>query len=232
MSIPSYQRMKRPILEYLASAQKSVKLAVLRKELAKKLCITTEELKEFLSSGGNRFSNRANSAVREMKDAGLVETPKRGYYKITQSGRSKLRNSGGNERRSEQVEKVGAGGHKVALGNEEIISSLIDMAVEGWRFSRLFSRVINKLDASEASRYMNQLRYFQKKISGNLEDNGLKMVDVEGQVYDPGIAASALNITDFKPDDYLVVNQMVEPIIMDSEGVRKTGTVILKKVEK
>ncbi|MCY4052797.1 MAG: winged helix-turn-helix domain-containing protein [Hyphomicrobiales bacterium] len=232
MSIPSYQKMKHPILEYLADAQGAVKLSVLRKELAKKLDITAEESKECLASGGSRFSNRANWATWEMKDAGLVESPKRGYYKITQSGRNEFRNSGGTPSKSEQVEKEDAHNHKIAPDNEKIASSLIDMAVEGWRFSRLFSRVVNKLDASEASRYMNQLRYFQKKVSGNLEDNGLKIVDVEGQAYDPGIAVSALNIADFGPDDHLVVNQMVEPIIMDSEGVRRTGTVMLKKVEK
>ena len=110
-------------------------------------------------------------------------------------------------------------------------SSLIDMAVEGWQFSRLFSRVIDKLDAGEAPQYKSKLRYFEKKINNNLEDNGLKIVNVEGHAYDPGIAASALNITDFGPDDNLIVDQMVEPIIMDSEGVCKTGVVMLKKAK-
>ena len=46
--------------------------------------------------------------------------------------------------------------------NEQMEQSLIEMAVESWRFARLFSRVVNKLDAGESSRYVNQLRYFQK----------------------------------------------------------------------
>lgn len=108
--------------------------------------------------------------------------------------------------------------------------SLVEMAVESWRFSRLFSRVVNKLDAGEASRYVNQLRYFVKKVEENLEAIGLKLVNVEGQLFDPGMAASALNIGDFGPDDQLLVDQMVEPIIMGPEGVRRPGTVTLRKV--
>jgi hypothetical protein len=45
--------------------------------------------------------------------------------------------------------------------NNQLEDSLIDMAVESWRFSRLFARVMNKLDAGEAARYANQVRYFQ-----------------------------------------------------------------------
>ncbi len=108
--------------------------------------------------------------------------------------------------------------------------SLIDIAVECWRFSRLFSRVVSKLDAGESGRYVNQLRYFQKKLEESLEASGLRLVNVEGQPFDPGMAASALNIEDFGPDEELLVDQMVEPIIMGPEGLRKSGTVMLRKV--
>lgn len=108
--------------------------------------------------------------------------------------------------------------------------SLIDIAVESWRFARLFGRLVSKLDAGEGSRYINQLRYFQKKLEDSLEASGMKIVNVEGHPFDPGIAASAINIGDFGPDDILLVDQMVEPIIMGSEGLRKQGTVMLRKV--
>jgi len=120
--------------------------------------------------------------------------------------------------------------NKQEVTNDQLEQSLIDVAVESWRFARLFSRVVNKLDAGEATRYVNQLRYFQKKVEESLEASGLKIVNVEGQPFDPGIAASALNIGDFGPDDELLVDQMVEPIIMGPEGLRKQGTVMLRKV--
>lgn len=115
--------------------------------------------------------------------------------------------------------------------NHTVEQSLIDIAVESWRFSRLFGKVITKLDAGESGRYINQLRYFQKSVEENLDSSGLKLVNVEGQPYDAGMAASALNIGDFGPEDMLLVDQMVEPIIMGPNGLRKEGTVMLRKVE-
>jgi hypothetical protein len=120
----------------------------------------------------------------------------------------------------------------VELGDtkDQLESSLIEIAVESWRFSRLFARVVNKLDAGESARYVNQLRYFQKKVEESLEASGLKFVNVEGKPFETGMAASALNIGDFGPDDDLLVDQMVEPIIMGRDGLRKQGTVMLRKV--
>ena len=119
----------------------------------------------------------------------------------------------------------------VCTSDDQLEQSLIDIAVESWRFSRLFGKVVSRLDAGESGRYINQLRYFQKKVEENLESSGLKLVNVEGHPYDAGIAASALNLGDFGPDDVLLVDQMVEPIIMGPNGLRKEGTVMLRKVE-
>lgn len=114
---------------------------------------------------------------------------------------------------------------------EKLEGSLIDIVIEGWRFARVFTRLINKVDAGECARYINQVRYFQKKLEENLEAGGLKLVNIEGQIFDSGMAASALNIGDFGPDDVLVVDHMIEPIIMGTNGLRKQGTVMLKKVQ-
>ena len=114
---------------------------------------------------------------------------------------------------------------------EQMERSLIDIAVESWRFSRVFARLVNKLDAGEGSRYVNQIRYFQKRVEESLDASGLKLVNVEGHQFDPGMAASAINIGDFGPEDVLVVEQMLEPIIMGPEGLLKTGTVVLRRVE-
>lgn len=113
--------------------------------------------------------------------------------------------------------------------SELLERSLIEVAVENWRLARLFARVINKLDAGQQARYANQLRYFQNKIEEHLEAAGFKLVSVEGQAFDPGIAASAVNIADFGPDEPLLVEQMVEPIVMGTDGLKRQGTVLLRK---
>ncbi len=107
---------------------------------------------------------------------------------------------------------------------------LLELAVEGWRFARHFSRVLSKLDAGEGARHANQVRYFVKRIEETLEVAGMRLVNLEGQGYDPGLPATALNIEDFAPEDRLYVDQMLEPVIMGPHGLIKTGTVMLKKV--
>lgn len=63
--------------------------------------------------------------------------------------------------------------------HDRLEQSLIEVAVESWRFSRLFGKVVNKLDAGEAGRYLSQLRYFQKKVEDNLASSGLRLVNVD-----------------------------------------------------
>jgi hypothetical protein len=116
------------------------------------------------------------------------------------------------------------------IDSKALIKSVIDMAIQSWRFGRVFERVVIKLDAKEQSRYQGQLRWFIKKIEETLTEAGVRIVNVEGHPFDPGVAATPLNIEEFEAGDTLVVDQMLEPIIMGDEGVIRTGTVILRKV--
>lgn len=106
----------------------------------------------------------------------------------------------------------------------------LDLAIESWRFAKLFARVTTKMDLNEANRYSNQLRFFQKRLDDSLLAIDMKIVNLEGQLYDPGMAASPLNIADFGPDDKLMVDQMVEPLIMGPDGIVKSATVMLTLV--
>ena len=115
--------------------------------------------------------------------------------------------------------------------SETLTKSLLDIAVESWRFIRRFDRILMKLDAGEQGRYRGQSRWFQRKLEDSLTDAGVWIVNVEGQSFDPGIAATPLNIEEFGSEDALVVDQMLEPIIMGPEGVVRTGTVTLRKVD-
>ncbi|MCM8627091.1 hypothetical protein [Accumulibacter sp.] len=112
---------------------------------------------------------------------------------------------------------------------EGLEKTLLDLVVESWRFAKLFQRLLTKVDAGEGSRYINQYRYYLKRLDDCLSQAGFHVANVEGHPYDVGMAASALNIGDFGPDDALLVDQMVEPIIMGPEGLVRSGTVMLRK---
>jgi len=83
--------------------------------------------------------------------------------------------------------------------NEQMEQSLIDLAVESWRFSRLFGKVVSKLDAGESGRYINQLRYFQKKVEENLDSNGLKLVKRRGAALRRGDGGIRLELGRLRP---------------------------------
>jgi hypothetical protein len=113
---------------------------------------------------------------------------------------------------------------------ERLSNSLEEIVVEAWRFSRLFQTLLFKIDGGEQSRYRNQFRYFIKKLEDGLAAANLRIVNLEGQEFDPGIAATALNLGDFDDDIPLVIDQMIEPVIMGPNGLVRSGTVILRKV--
>ena len=113
---------------------------------------------------------------------------------------------------------------------EAVTKSMLDLAVEAWRFGRAIDRLLVKLDEGEQRRHQRQLRWFQKKVQESLDAVEMRIVSIEGEVFDTGMAATPLNIEDFGSDDTLVVDQMLEPIVMGPEGVVRTGTVTLKKV--
>lgn len=110
--------------------------------------------------------------------------------------------------------------------------ALQTVATEAWRLERVCDRLLQKLPAMEQRRYEGRLRWFRKQLNGALADAGMRLVCIEGQLFEAGTAATALNIEDFCPGDELVVDKMIEPIIMTSNGdVLQMGTVTVRKVQ-
>jgi hypothetical protein len=114
---------------------------------------------------------------------------------------------------------------------EDMRDAVVSMAVESWRFAKVFDRLLTKLDAGEQNRYNSQFRWFIKKVEEALEAAQLRIVNIEGHPFDPGVAATPLNIEEFDTNIKLMVDQMLEPIIMGREGLIRTGIVTLRKVE-
>ena len=114
----------------------------------------------------------------------------------------------------------------------KIKNNLVVIASELHRFKGVFTKSISKLDLDEQNKYASQFQWFSKKVTKALDDAGIKVVTLDGQLYDPGIAVTPLNIEDFEAEDILYVAQTMEPIIMQDNAVIKTGTVILGRAEK
>jgi hypothetical protein len=110
-------------------------------------------------------------------------------------------------------------------------SALVNVCVESWRFVKVYERLLSKLDVTEAQRYVGQVRYFQKQIQDNLAAVELRQVDFDDQPFDAGLPVTAINLSEFSPDDVLVVEQTIEPAILGENGLVRMGSVTVKKAE-
>jgi hypothetical protein len=110
--------------------------------------------------------------------------------------------------------------------------SLLDIAVEEYRMREVLLTMINKLNPIEAPRFESRCRYFSKEVEKAIENSGFRIVDVEnfiGKPFDPGMAVMPLNIKDFDARDELLIQQIIEPVIMEGEKVARVGTVKLRR---
>lgn len=114
--------------------------------------------------------------------------------------------------------------------SEKSAEALLSLARDSWRFARTFGRLLLRLDAVEQKRLVAQYDFYLKQLEEHLASAGLRLINLEGQPFDPGMAATPINLGDFAADDRLVVDQMLEPVIMTAGGsIKKMGTVLLRK---
>jgi restriction system protein len=86
MAIPDYQSIMLPLLQLAADKQEH-KMNEVTDALADQLELSDEERKVLIPSGTQAlFYNRVGWARTYLVKAGLLETPRRGYIKITDSG--------------------------------------------------------------------------------------------------------------------------------------------------
>lgn len=114
----------------------------------------------------------------------------------------------------------------------ELQASLVSIASEMFRFQHVFEKIVSRLEIDEQKKYLSQYAWFSKRVYQALDLAGLRLIDITGELYDPGMAVSALNLEDFDANDTLFVVQMMEPIIMCGTEIAKIGTVILGRIER
>lgn len=84
--IPKYEAMMLPLLQYLSDG-KEHSLSEIHDALAENFKLTDDERRELLSSGLQPvFRNRVSWAKTYLKNAGLLTSPKRAHFKITDKG--------------------------------------------------------------------------------------------------------------------------------------------------
>ncbi len=90
MSIPDYQTLMRPLLQFASDGEEhSSRSAV--EHLAQECGLSEDDRRQLLPSGQQPlFDNRVGWARTYLKQAGLLESTKRGFFRITSRGREVL----------------------------------------------------------------------------------------------------------------------------------------------
>lgn len=90
MAVPDFQSLMLPVLRIL-KASHELSPAAIRAAAATEFGLSEDDLKELLPSGRQTtFVNRVAWALAYLKQAGIVESPRRGSYRITERGREVL----------------------------------------------------------------------------------------------------------------------------------------------
>jgi len=92
MAVPDYQSLMLPLLRFAGEKKDETSTGEAVDVLAREFDLTDEDLKEMLPSGiQSTFVNRVGWASTYMKKAGLLESTRRGYYRITSRGQELLK---------------------------------------------------------------------------------------------------------------------------------------------
>ncbi|MFH1619314.1 MAG: winged helix-turn-helix domain-containing protein, partial [bacterium] len=92
MAIPSYQSVMLPLLKFSSDKQEH-SMADAIEHILSQFKLSDGEKKELLASGQPIIDNRVGWARTYLKKAGILESPKRGYLKITKRGLDVLKDN-------------------------------------------------------------------------------------------------------------------------------------------
>lgn len=92
MAIPIQKELYKPILKETALVvEDHLRTKKIIELMSDRFELTPEEQKEMVGSGGqSKIANRTAWAIQRLKNAGLLSSPKRGFWEITQQGREFL----------------------------------------------------------------------------------------------------------------------------------------------
>lgn len=91
MSLPNFQQLMLPMLQRLCERGDEMHVGKLEDDVARVLQLKSEDLSRILPSGQQSvFSNRLNWARSYLSKAGLVEAPRRGFFRATERARELL----------------------------------------------------------------------------------------------------------------------------------------------
>lgn len=115
------------------------------------------------------------------------------------------------------------------------IQSVSVILAEGWRLQKFTANLMSYIpDPRWQKKWQNQVIRYNKHTKAAAEKLGIELVDFTGELFTDGLPVYPINLSDFSPEEELIVEMMMEPTIKvkDSTEIVHKGPVVLgrKKV--
>lgn len=194
MAIPGYQDLMLPLLK-LVSDGKEHSLREIIERLAEEFNLSEEDRNEFLPSGRQRvFDSRVNWAKTYLSKAGLLESPKRGYIKISKIGKQFLADNPNLDKlTNKDLLQFESFREFISRGNEENADSHIDLKTP----TEIIEQKIQEVNEALADELLRKIKnsspkFFEKLVIDLLLKMGYggsekEMAEVVGKSGDEGI---------------------------------------------
>lgn len=90
MAVPDFQSFFKPLLEFASDGEEH-SLQEARESVARSMGLSEEDLRDLLPNGIPKYSNRLSWAKTYFIQANVLESTRRGYFRITERGRELLK---------------------------------------------------------------------------------------------------------------------------------------------
>lgn len=111
------------------------------------------------------------------------------------------------------------------------IESLAQLCVEYWKLMVVMEKALAKVQEKDGKRLEAQLKFSKRQLDVILQDLGLRLVDVSGERFHPGLAVSVDNPAQHEDEEVLMISQTLEPTVMSGMTILRRGRVIVAPVQ-
>lgn len=107
---------------------------------------------------------------------------------------------------------------------------LVRMAIEYWKLIRALEKAIERVPEEHKSKTLAQAKFSAGRLDVFMRESSLTVVTFDGQVFSANLPATAVNGDDFDDGGILIIENTLEPAIVDSDmKVVSMGKVILAR---
>lgn len=119
--------------------------------------------------------------------------------------------------------------HSPMSDNQTPSLAVARLASDYWRMLRQFERALAYVPEDRRNRFAAQVKYQAQRLEIFNADNGYRVVSHDGVTFQEGLPVSIVNEDEISGDGPFVIQDTIEPTVLQDGKVLLMGRVILKE---